>query len=76
MPDQPILISNKEEALSKKKEFCNLVEDVIRGDHPLQSHVVAETVLTPTQLANTRQATRVMALRARKLVDSTQVKRR
>ena len=60
LPGEPVLFSCEPEALVKKKEFRDHVEDLIRGDCPRRSHAVERPVPVPTQLANARRQMRVM----------------
>ena len=75
LPDQPVVFSSEEEAVSKKKEFRDLVENVVRGDRPLKTHYFEQTEPMPPQLARSRQATSVMAQRAWRRMENQKIKR-
>ena len=75
LPGDPVLFSCEAEALVKKKEFRDHVEDLIRGDRPLRSHAVERQVPVPTQLANARRQIRAMAKRTQQRVENQKMKR-
>ena len=65
LPGKPAIYSREEDALAKKEEFHDRIEDLVRGNRPLHSRAAAAPPSMPRQFRAARQATRVMAMRAR-----------
>ena len=65
LPGLPAIFARDEDALARKKDFQDRVEDIFRGNFPLRSRAVSAPPPMPRQLQAALRDTRAMNMNAR-----------
>ena len=74
MPDLPTLFDSEEYALAMGEEFCEHVENVVRGNRPRRTMAVSAP--QPPQFENARRAARLIQRRVRSWREQRQLEAR